>query len=199
MNDQFRDWRNDPASQVLCVTDHAGDKHPMLLSSMIDSVESDDFKGAGAAYFFLRAHVHYSVAAVLRGLMFMMTERHWPLIKYVKRGYDRIGQDLFDKEKWWDTLLDIFKDMLDDPLTSGTVFFVGAIDRCTHKDELLHWIVQFARITRTKWIISTNQWLDLQKRLPYMAKGTRLSIEFSAGPSGLQLWYASMTRSDKTA
>jgi hypothetical protein len=104
------------------------------------------------------------------------------LISHVRNKYDQADKKGFEDVNAWFALQEIFIDILQDPNLGATHLIIDALDECVEGlPKLLDLIVkQSAATTPIKWIISSRNWPDIEKRLERARQSTKLSLELNA-------------------
>ena len=99
----------------------------------------------------------------------------------MRKKYDHAGKALFEDANAWVALSEIFANILQDQGLKSTYLIVDGLDEC-QKDllQLLDLIVQMSSISpRVKWIASSRNWPEIQKRLE-TAGEKKLCLELNA-------------------
>ncbi|CAM1507118.1 Fc.00g067590.m01.CDS01 [Cosmosporella sp. VM-42] len=158
-------WRDDPESRLLWIKGDPGKGKTMLLCGIINEMKKTTTTGPMLAYFFCQATDNRinSALAVVRGLIYMLIDQKNSLLSYVQRRYKHAGKKLFEDPNAWVVLSDILKDMLDDPGAENVVLIIDALDECVKSlPQLLHLIIELSA-SRTKCIVSSRNWLNVQE------------------------------------
>ncbi|WKT54203.1 hypothetical protein QSH57_004787 [Fusarium oxysporum f. sp. vasinfectum] len=180
-NDEFRQWRDDEASQLLWIKGDPGKGKTMLLCGIINELErgSEDpsQQTRKLIYFFCKATDDRlnNATAVLRGfLSFLLMQQPALLEKYDHRN-ERLPLDVDS----WDALYKIFKKILQDPSLQDTYLILDALDEC-EKDlnELLGFIVHLSS-TPVKTLVSSRNWHSIEEALNNATHKVRLSLELN--------------------
>jgi hypothetical protein len=114
-NPDFRQWRDEPQSQLLWVKADPGKGKTMLLCGIIDELQSSSMGATGLlSYYFCQATDSRirSAVAVLRGLLYMLINEQPSLISHVRKKYDQAGKSLFEDANAWVALTKIFTSIL---------------------------------------------------------------------------------------
>jgi hypothetical protein len=185
-NDSFRQWHEDPQSRLLWIKGDPGKGKTMLLCGIIDELQASSTiaKTNTVSYFFCQAtdaRIN-SATAVLRGLLYMLVKQQPPLVSHVRKKYDEAGKDMFEDANAWVTLAKIFTDVLRDPSLTTTYLIVDALDECvTDLPKLLGFVAeQSSASSRIKWIVSSRNWPEIERRLEQAGHKVRLSLELNA-------------------
>jgi hypothetical protein len=121
--------------------------------------------------------------ALLRSLIWLFVKQEPALMRYVQARYDdRPGRHAFEGTNAWVALTEIFFATLDDPALPPTLLIVDALDECiSGRDALLALITEsLSRSHRVKWIVSSRNWPEIEKRLQNATQGVPLSLELNA-------------------
>ena len=100
----------------------------------------------------------------------------------MRKKYDHAGKALFEDANAWVALSKIFANILQDPGLKSTYLIVDGLDEC-QKDllQLLDLIVQMSSISpRVKWIVSSRNWPEIEKRLETAGEKVKLCLELNA-------------------
>ncbi|KAL5388801.1 hypothetical protein DPSP01_002906 [Paraphaeosphaeria sporulosa] len=183
-NDTFQQWQQYSESQLLWVKGDPGKGKTMLLCGIINELHNTLPRNALLAYFFCQAtdpRIN-SATAVLRGLLYMLVSQQPSLVSHIRNRYDHAGKALFEDANAWVALTEMFANVLQDPQLRTTYLVIDAIDECvTNRLKLLDFIVkQSSASHRTKWIVASRNWPDIEEQLELAEHKTRLSLELNA-------------------
>ncbi|KAL7926646.1 WD40-repeat-containing domain protein [Trichoderma austrokoningii] len=185
-NPDYQHWRNNDESRLLWIKGDPGKGKTMLLCGIIDELDQQSVHSGidHAIYFFCQATDHQlnNAAAVLRGLMFMMINKHPSLISHLRKEYDQAGEKLFEGSNTWIALSDILTAMLQDPALESICLIVDALDECINDlQKLLDFIVDTSSTGgRVRWIVSSRNWSQIEERLQRAEQKAKLSLELNA-------------------
>ncbi|KAK0720779.1 NACHT domain-containing protein [Lasiosphaeris hirsuta] len=157
-----------------------GKGRTMLLCGIVDELS----KSIPLSFFFCQATDSSinNATAVLRGLIYLLVDQQAHLLSHVRSKYDRADETVFKDANAWDTLLEIFTNILQDPSLKTTYLVIDALDECvTGLPELLGLIAPKSSVSpHVKWIVSSRNWPQIEERLETAAEKTRLSLEMNA-------------------
>nr|CEG04908.1 unnamed protein product [Fusarium clavum] len=173
----FQQFRDDPQSRLLWIRGDPGKGKTMLLCGIIDELWKESANRL--SYFFCQAAVPQlsNATAVLRGLIYLLIIQQPTLISHVRERYNVAGAKLFEGINVWASLTSILADMLRDPTLENVVLVVDALDECeTNRLELLDFITKSSS-THAKWIVSSRNWLDIEKKLDNTTQKVTLPLE----------------------
>lgn len=176
---EYRQWR-DGGERLLWVRGDPGKGKTMLLCGIINELEQH---GSLVSYFFCQATDDRinSATAVLRGLIYMLIDRRPSLVSHVRKRYDHAGSRLFEGANAWVAVCDIFVDILRDPVLEAPCLIVDALDECQiGRSALLDFIVSLSSTYAAKWIISSRNWPEIDKKLRKARQKIPLSLELNA-------------------
>ena len=183
-NKSFRQWHNDPQSQLLWIKGDPGKGKTMLLCGIIDELQKTTASTACVAYFFCQATDSRinSATAVLRGLLYLLVSQQPALTAHVRKRYDEAGRSMFEDANAWIALTETFADVLQDPNLDTAYILVDALDECTTDlPKLLCFLAQQSSASsRVKWIVSSRNWPDIEAQLRRAEQKIRLSLELNA-------------------
>jgi len=183
-NAEFRAWRGNQQSRLLWIKGDPGKGKTMLICGIIDELKNSTADTGLLSFFFCQAgDVRINNAtAVLRGLIYMLVHQQRSLIPHVRRKYDRAGKQLFEDVNAWAALSEIFTNILRDPGLKATYLIIDALDECvTDRPQLLDFIAQKSSVSsRTKWIVSSRNWPEIEERLVMATQKVKLSLELNA-------------------
>lgn len=96
--------------------------------------------------------------------------------------YDIASKALFEDANTWVTLTKIFSNILHDPNLSITYLIIDTLDEYViDLPRLLGFIAQTLSIsTRIKWVVSSRNWLEIEKILDTAIQKQRLCLELNA-------------------
>jgi archaellum biogenesis ATPase FlaH len=181
----FRRWRDDQQSRLLWIKGDPGKGKTMLLCGIVNELKTSIAKTDKLlSCFFCQATDSRinNATAVLRGLLYLLVDQQPSLISHIRKKYDRAGKALFEDANAWVALSEIFTNILQDPNLNQTYLVIDALDECISADlpKLLDFIVQKSSIShRTKWIVSSRNWPDIEERLERAGHKVRLCLELN--------------------
>jgi hypothetical protein len=183
-NSSFRQWHDDPQSQLLWIKGDPGKGKTMLLCGIIDELQKTTASTACVVYFFCQATDSRinSATAVLRGLLYLLVSQQPALTAHVRKRYDEAGKSMFEDTNAWIALTETFADVLQDPNLDTTYILVDALDECTTDlPKLLQFLAQQSSASsRVKWIVSSRNWPEIEAQLGRAEQKIRLSLELNA-------------------
>ncbi|CAG8364547.1 unnamed protein product [Penicillium salamii] len=179
---QFKQWYADKDVCILRIKGSPGSGKTILLYHMIDRLTS--FEEVGVCAFFFCRDVDKSLSsahAVLRGMIFMLVEQLPSLLSHVLDKYNHQEIEPLDRFGSWNTLLDIFFNILLDPNVKIAYLIVDALDECnTDLPKLLDLIQMTSKLFRVKWIVSSRDWYNLTEILERTGQNRFLDIDLDA-------------------
>lgn len=183
-NSSFRQWHDDPQSQLLWIKGDPGKGKTMLLCGIIDELQKTTASTVCVVYFFCQAtdlRIN-SATAVLRGLLYLLVSQQPALTAHVRKRYDEAGRSMFEDANAWVALTETFADVLQDPNLDTTYILVDALDECTTDlPKLLHFLAQQSCASLcVKWIVSSRNWPEIEAQLGRAEQKIRLSLELNA-------------------
>ncbi|KAF7514864.1 hypothetical protein G7054_g14934 [Neopestalotiopsis clavispora] len=167
-NPDFCQWRDNEDQRLLWVKGDPGKGKTMLLCGIIDHLEQSPADGWVSSYFFCQATDERinTATSVVRGLIFMLLDQDASLVSHLKKKYDAAGKALFEDTNAWHALSEIFVDILQDTKLQEVCLVVDALDECVQGlPQLLDLIVQTSRFPRTKWLVSSRNWVEIEEKL----------------------------------
>lgn len=183
-NAEFKQWRDDPGSQLLWIKGDPGKGKTMLLCGIIDELRKSIGDVANLSFFFCQATDSRlnNATAVLRGLIYSIVSNQPSLISHVRERYDSAGKALFEDMNAWFALSEIFTAILQDSDLKPIYLILDALDECVNEQELLlQFIAKKSSLsTRVKWLTSSRNWLHIEESLGIAAQKTKLSLELNA-------------------
>jgi hypothetical protein len=186
-NPDFQRWRNDQQSRLLWIKGDPGKGKTMLLCGIINELAKSTAKSTAKinllSYFFCQATDSRinTATAVLRGLLYLLVNQQPSLITHVWKKYDNAGKTLFEDANAWVALSEIFTNILQDPNLCSTYFIVDALDECVvGLLKLLDFIAQMSSVSPyIKWVVSSRNWLSIEKGLDDAKQKARLCLELN--------------------
>ena len=184
-NADFRQWREDPQSQLLWIKGDPGKGKTMLLCGIIDELKKPSTHTCLLSFFFCQATDSRinSATAVLRGLIYLIVDQQPSLISHVRKEYDGTGErSVFEDANAWVVLSEIFTNILQDPSLKITYLIIDALDEClTDLPQLLDFIIQKISVSsRIKWIVSSRNWPEVEMGLEKAGDKVKLCLELNA-------------------
>ncbi|RAH68492.1 uncharacterized protein BO66DRAFT_472692 [Aspergillus aculeatinus CBS 121060] len=186
-NNEFLRWRDnggpdrDANDRMLWIRADPGKGKTMLLCGIIDELKKDLPETCALSYFFCQqsdARLN-DATSVLRGLIFLLVDQRPSLLSYIRPRYDVEGNTLFEDTNAWYALSKMFLEMLEDPELETTLLIIDALDECsTGLPLLLELVKRSTGNPRVKWIVSSRNWLDIEKHLTATYCST-LSLELN--------------------
>ncbi|PLB47715.1 hypothetical protein P170DRAFT_385593, partial [Aspergillus steynii IBT 23096] len=166
-----RQWKDSQKAHILWIRGDPGMGKTPLVCGIIDELKAT-MNNTNISFFFCQALETRAnnATAVLRGLTYMLVQKHPSLITH-------IGNSSFERENAWFALLRAFTDILKD--LRSTYLIIDALDECT-KDlpRLLHLIQKSSAYPHVKWIVSSRNHLSIMDDLDDTTK--IISIELKS-------------------
>ncbi|KAH8816231.1 WD40-repeat-containing domain protein [Xylogone sp. PMI_703] len=184
-NDHFQEWREERSpSPLLWIKGGPGKGKTMLICGIINELDKSDGKSL-MAYFFCQATDSRinSATAVLRGLLYMLVDQQPSLVPHIQKKYKDAGKALFEDVNAWSALSELLINTLQDLSAKRTVYLIiDALDECVvDLPKLLHFITQKSSMSsHVKWIVSSRNWLDIERRLEIAEHKMTLCLELNA-------------------
>jgi len=180
-NADFQQWRYNQQSRLLWIKGDPGKGKTMLLCGIVDELKKLMAKTDLLSYFFCQAtdSLLNNATAVLRGLVYLLVDQQPSLISHMQKKHDHAKKSLFGDVNAWVALSEIFTNILQDPSLNSTYLIIDALDECVADlPKLLDFIVQKSSASpRVKWIVSSRNDANIERRLRLDDSGTRLSLE----------------------
>ncbi|KAK6211872.1 hypothetical protein LQW54_005573 [Pestalotiopsis sp. IQ-011] len=175
-------WHSD-SGQLLWLKGLPGTGKTMLLISIIETLQNQ-FSDISpkVAYFFFQGtgdtKTHTTATAALRSLVWMVLVQQPELSKHLESAIKRKGPSLFTGEQALQSLLELFKVILEDPRLLPTCIIVDALDECLDdlkdiRDCIRH---SLSKTNKVKWLISSRPIINLDNNVPQLQL-----IEIDAG------------------
>lgn len=139
-HDDFKQWQNDPESQLLWIKGDPGKGKTMLLCGIINELAASTADDTTTiSFFFCQAAIPdiNNATAALRGLLCLILDKQPALITHLQKAYDKAGKQLFGGVNAWYAISRIFTDILKDSLLQSTYLIIDGLDECTHDLPLL--------------------------------------------------------------
>jgi hypothetical protein len=182
-NSELKQWRSDQQNPLLWIKGDPGKGKTMLLCGIINELSKSTFNTTLLSYFFCQATDSRinNATSLLRGLIYMLVGQQPSLVSHIQKKYDEAGKALFEDTNGWIALSGIFTNMLQDSSLDGTYLIVDALDECvTGLPELLDLVVHTPSVSsRAKWIVSSRNWLSIERNLDTAVHRVRLSLELN--------------------
>ncbi|PHH49227.1 Vegetative incompatibility protein HET-E-1 [Ceratocystis fimbriata CBS 114723] len=175
-HNSFEQFRKGSESQILWIKGDPGKGKTMLLCGIIDELTLKS--SSTLSYFFCQAtsNRHNTATSVLRGLIYHLARCNPRLIKHVREKYD-YKRELFKTEMPWHDLCDILTAMVNDPGVKDVILIVDGLDECSvDRPKLLKFI---AEPSKSKWIVSSRNWLDIQDALEVAKHKVKIHLEIN--------------------
>ena len=154
----------------------------MLLCGIVNELKNSKAKTDLLSYFFCQttdARIN-NATAVLRGLIYLLIDQQPSLISHVRKKHDHAKESLFKDANAWVALSEIFTNIPQDLSLNSTYLIIDALDECVAEDlpKLLDFIVQKSSVSpRVKWVVSSRNDTNIERRLRFDDSGMRLSLE----------------------
>lgn len=187
-NAAYQQWRRTENTQVLWIKGDPGKGKTMLLCGIIDELtalehSTNQQPGVLVSYFFCEAADARSndATSVLRGLIYLLADKQPSLIRRIQKKHDHAGKALFEDANAWFAVSGIFTEILQDLQSKDTYLIIDALDECTPGDlpKLLNFI-QASSSSRVKWIISSRNQPQIERRIKVDQHWVTLSLEQNA-------------------
>ena len=113
----------------------------------------------------------------------MLIDQQPSLISHIQKQHDLAGRNLFEDANAWVALSDIFTSVLQDPSLKSTYLIIDALDECViDLPKLLDFIVQKSCVSpNVKWLVSSRNNTDIERKLWVDDSGMRLSLDGACG------------------
>src|SRR5207248_3561129 len=110
--------------------------------------------------------------------VYLLVDQQPSLIQHIRKKYDHAGNTLFEDANAWIVLSEIFTNILQDPNLNSIYLIIDALDECeADLQRLLDFVQKSSASPRVKWIVSSRNIIDIERRLRLEGSGTRLSLE----------------------
>ncbi|KAL5610635.1 hypothetical protein FOBRF1_006752 [Fusarium oxysporum] len=178
-NTDFQLFRDDPQRRMLWIKGDLGKGKTMLLCDIINELEKETANLV--CYFFCQgtdSRIN-NATAVLRGLIYLLIDQQPSLMPHVWKRYDQAGKGLFEDVNAWWALSDILVNILQDPDLTSTFLLIDALDECeTGLSMLLDLIVQHSSSARLKWLVSSRNKAEIERKFRVDTSRARLSLKY---------------------
>lgn len=182
-NPDFRQWQDAPDNRLLWIKGDPGKGKTMLLCGIIDELERSRVETDIISFFFCQETESRikNATSVLRGLIYLLVVKDARLIQHVQKKYDTAGKQLFEDQNAWFALSEILANILQDPGLETTYLIIDALDECPEgRPQLLEFLVKNSTpSSRVKWIVSSRNWPDIEKRLNQAEQKITLRLELN--------------------
>ena len=180
----FKRWKTDEASRLLWIKGDPGKGKTMLICGIIDELRTatklvDPSADTLLSFFYCQATDSRinSAVAVVRGLLYLLSVQHLPIVAYIREKYDHAGGQLFKDANAWIAVTEILTTVLEDPGLPMTYLVIDALDECLQDlPKLLAYIVKTSALPRVKWIVSSRNIRDIEMKLR-LGPEERLDLE----------------------
>ncbi|KAH8653204.1 WD40-repeat-containing domain protein [Tricladium varicosporioides] len=182
-NPDFQQWRDDQQTRLLWIKGDPGKGKTMLLCGIIDELAKLAIDTVNVSFFFCQATDNHmnNATAVLRGLIYMLVNQQPSFISHVRNSYGGFEKQHFEGPNAWVILKKVFIKILEDPHLQNTYLIVDALDECTENLTLLLDLIVHTSMTYSyvKWIVSSRNWLIIEKDLKKATQKVKLSLELN--------------------
>lgn len=115
---------------------------------------------------------------MLRSLIYLLVDKVPSLVSHIRKKYDHAGKALFEDSNAWFAVSDTFTNILQDVRLRNRYLIIDALDNCVPEDlpKLLDFIVQHSSSSRVKWIISSRNDPEIERKLKLDRLSARLSL-----------------------
>ncbi|KAK6516326.1 hypothetical protein TWF506_006235 [Arthrobotrys conoides] len=180
----FKAWgRNE--IQLLWITGDPGKGKTMLLCGLIEELGpatrlKDKNSDTLLSYFLFQgtdSRINNATSA-LRSLIYMLVNQHPALILAIREKYDASGKQLFQDPNAWFALSTIFTSILEDLGQRKVFLVIDALDECTTDlFKVLDLVIQTSKFPHVKWILSSRNITDIERKFQLHTSHTRLRLE----------------------
>ncbi|KAK4075503.1 uncharacterized protein Triagg1_4624 [Trichoderma aggressivum f. europaeum] len=187
-NAAYQRWRRTENTQVLWIKGDPGKGKTMLLCGIIDELTAlepsmNQQSGVLVSYFFCEAADARSndATSLFRGLIYLLADKQPSLIERIQKKHDHAGKALFEDTNAWFAVSGILTEILQDLQSKDTYLIIDALDECAPGDlpKLLNFI-QASSSSRVKWIISSRNQPQIERRIRSNRHLVMLSLEENA-------------------
>ncbi|KAJ5413900.1 hypothetical protein N7509_000527 [Penicillium cosmopolitanum] len=161
-NKEFKQWQDSERNRLLWIRGDPGKGKTMLLCGVIEELTGLYGDNSSISFFFCQATDSRinSATSVLRGLIYLLVEKHPSLLHYVRARYDSAGKTLFEDVNAWNVLSTIFRDILNDPILQMTY-------------------LESSANLQIKWVVSSRNWPEITERFDIAAQLAPVSLELN--------------------
>ncbi|KAJ5101029.1 hypothetical protein N7456_007081 [Penicillium angulare] len=182
-NAAFRKWQNDQSNHLLWIRGDPGKGKTMLMCGIIEELTRSHSDSVTTSFFFCQAtdmRIN-NATSVLRGLIYLLVEKHPSLLRYVRARYDSAGKDLFEDVNAWSALVSIFTQILEDSSLKSTYFMIDALDECRDGlQDLLDLIVENSTTHQEiRWVVSSRNEYEITECLDSATQIAPISLELN--------------------
>jgi hypothetical protein len=170
----YHKWRDDE-TKLLWIKGGAGKGKTMLLVAITKELQpctklsnpADSF----LSFFFCQNTDNRlnNVVAILKGLIYLLLVQDSSLVSYLKDHYDRMGKEVFDATNTnaFDTLSDVFRQMIQHPRSETVFLAVDALDECEDGLPDLLALIRESSLQehRLKWIVTSRNHVNVDESL----------------------------------
>jgi hypothetical protein len=178
----FQQWRTSQHDRLMWIKGDPGTGKTMLLCGIANELQKSA-KPVILSYFFCQATDSRinNARAVIRGLIYLLVDQQPSLALHVQTIYDKAGRALFEDVNSWVAITKILSSILQDPNLDDTYLLVDALDECiVDLPRLLDFIAQSSSIsTRVKWVVSSRNWPEIEKKLDAATQKQKLCLELN--------------------
>ncbi|KAF0644051.1 hypothetical protein FPSE5266_20056 [Fusarium pseudograminearum] len=179
-SNEYQQWLKKDDNNLLWIKGDPGKGKTMLLAGIIEELEKS--APDTVFYFFCQATEPRLRTAtnVLRGLIWFLVRTRPRLMSHVREEYDKEGKGVFNDGNAWQTLSGILTAILDDEEFQDCVFAIDALDECTTgRDQLIRLISQLSTSYKPKWVVSSRNWPEIERRLDSVDKKVQVQLELN--------------------
>jgi hypothetical protein len=183
--ERFLKWQNNLDVSLLWIKGGAGKGKTWMIIGITERLLSTSDNSVLVTFFFCRNDYAelYSIAAILKGLILRLLSKNRGLEDVLLNRWDRKTKQFTEDMNVWQTLWDVFLEMLDHCRPRKVYVVIDALDECEDKDmaDFLGRVVRRGLLeSRVKWLLTSRPLDSAEQKLLTGRDQIGLSLELNS-------------------
>jgi hypothetical protein len=168
--ERFLNWQNNSEMSLLWIKGGAGKGKTMMTIGITERILSASDNSVGVTFFFCQNADSQlnTIAAILKGLILRLLSQNRGLADVLLNRWDRKTKHFTEDMNVWQTLWDLFLEMLDHCRPRKVYVVIDALDECDDKDmaDFLGRVVRRGLYkSRVKWLLTSRPLDSAEQKL----------------------------------
>jgi hypothetical protein len=185
-NEQFLSWQHDADMGLLWIKGGPGKGKTMMTIGISERILSASDNPVLVTYFFCQnvdSQLN-TVAAILKGLIIRLSSQHGDLRVLLQSRWDSKAEQFAEDMNVWQTLWDVFLEMLNRCSPRKVYVVIDALDECEDKEDLEDFLGRVVRRglrqPRVKWLLTSRPLESAKQKLLTGSDQVGLSLELNS-------------------
>jgi hypothetical protein len=180
--ERFLKWQNNADMSLLWIKGGAGKGKTMMTIGITERILSASDNSVLVTFFFCRNDYSElnTIAAIIKGLILRLLRQNCSLENVLLNRWDCKTKQFTEDMNVWQTLWDVFLEMLDHCLPQGVYVVIDALDECEDEDmaDFLGCVVRRGlHQSKVKWLLTSRPLGSVEQKLLTGPDQIGLSLE----------------------